>query len=115
MVNFIIRHDKKGLFRFAAFQSEAGKKIMRQYHLPTTNLESFVLIENGKAFQRSTAGLKLYNKLSWYWKLTQLFWIIPKFIRDAVYNLIAKNRYKWFGKKEQCMIPTPEVKSKFLI
>jgi predicted DCC family thiol-disulfide oxidoreductase YuxK len=56
----------------------------------------------------------LYNKLPWYWKWTQAFWIVPKFIRDAVYNIIAKNRYKWFGKKETCMIPSPQVKERFL-
>ena len=113
-VNFIIKQDKKKVFRFAALQSEAGQKLLEQYHLPKENFDSFIFIDNGKAYKSSSAGLKLYNKLSWHWKWTQLFWIVPKFIRDSIYNFIAKNRYKWFGKKEQCMIPTPDVRERFL-
>jgi predicted DCC family thiol-disulfide oxidoreductase YuxK len=114
VINFIIRQDKKSIFKFAALQSEAGQKLLELYNLPTNNFDSFILIDNGKVYQSSTAGLKLYNKLPWYWKWTQAFWIVPKFIRDAVYNIIAKNRYKWFGKKETCMIPSPQVKERFL-
>lgn len=113
-INFIIRHDRKKLFRFAALQSETGQQILRQYSLPTESFGSFVLVEGGKVFLKSTAGLKVYNRLPWYWKWTQLGWIAPKFLRDAVYDLIAKNRYKWFGKKETCMLPAPEVRSRFL-
>ncbi len=113
-VNFIIRQDKKGVFKFASLQSNKGQELAEKYGLPKTNFDSFILIENGKVYKRSTAGLKLYNKLPWYWKWTQVFWIIPKFLRDAVYDFVAKNRYKWFGKKETCMIPTPEVRSRFL-
>lgn len=114
MVNFIIRHDKKKVFLFCALQSEAGKKLLQQYNLNWKRSDSFVLIEDGKAYQKSNASLKLYNKLPWYWKWTQLFWIVPKFIRDGVYNLIAKNRYRWFGKKEECMVPAREVRDRFL-
>jgi predicted DCC family thiol-disulfide oxidoreductase YuxK len=114
LVNFVIRQDKKNIFRFAALQSESGKKILEEYNLNWKESDSFVLVENNKAWQRSTATLKLYNKLPWYWKWTQIFWIVPKFIRDGVYNFIARNRYKWFGKKEECVIPTPAVRQKFL-
>lgn len=114
MVNFIIRQDKKKIFRFAALQSGAGQEILREFDLPKNNLESFILVDNGKIYQRSSAALRLYHKLSWYWKWTLVFWIVPKFIRDGVYNLVAKNRYKWFGKKERCMIPLPEVRDRFL-
>jgi predicted DCC family thiol-disulfide oxidoreductase YuxK len=114
MVNFIIRQDKKNVFLFCALQSEAGKKLLEQYQINWKNTDSFVLIENDKAYQKSAAGLRLYNKLPWYWKWTQIFWIVPKFIRDGIYNFIAKNRYRWFGKKEECMIPTPGVRGKFL-
>jgi predicted DCC family thiol-disulfide oxidoreductase YuxK len=113
-VNFIIKQDKKKVFRFAALQSEAGQKILQQYSLPKEGFDSFVLIDEGKVYKKSSAGLRVYNKLPWFWKWTQLFWIAPRFIRDAVYDLIARNRYKWFGKKESCMIPTPEVRSRFL-
>lgn len=113
-VNFIIRQDKKKVFRFSALQSTTGQKLLEVFKLPKEGFDSFVLIDNGKAYKKSTAGLRVYNKLAWYWKWTQLAWIVPKFIRDAVYDFIARNRYKWFGKKEECMVPTPDVKSRFL-
>ena len=114
-VNFIIRQDKKKVFRFAALQSVAGQKILQQFNLPKEGFDSFVLVDNGKVYQKSTAGLRVYDKLPWYWKWTQLAWIAPRFLRDAVYDFIAKNRYKWFGKKEECMVPTADVKSRFLV
>ena len=114
MVNFVIKQDKKNIFRFAALQSEAGRKLLEQYKIYWRRSDSFVVIDNGKAYMKSNAALHLYNKLPWYWKWTQLFWVFPRFIRDGMYNLIAKNRYKWFGKKEECAIPTPDIKEKFL-
>jgi predicted DCC family thiol-disulfide oxidoreductase YuxK len=114
MVNFIIGQDKKNVFLFCALQSEAGKKLLDQYKINWKKSDSFVVIENGKAYQKSNASLRLYNKLPWYWKWTQIFWIVPKFIRDGVYNLIAKNRYRWFGKKEECMVPRSGVRERFL-
>lgn len=113
-VNFIIRQDKQEVFRFAALQSEAGQKLLSQYRLPNKEFKSFVLIDNHKVYQKSSAGLKVYGKLPWYWRWTQVFWLAPKVVRDAVYDFIARNRYKWFGKKEQCMMPTPELRSRFL-
>ena len=114
MVNFIIRQDKKNVFLFAALQSESGKKMLEQYKIDWKANDSFVVIENGKAFTKGNAAVKLYNKLPWYWKWTQIFWIVPKFIRDWVYNVIAKNRYRWFGRKEECMVPTAEMRNRFL-
>ena len=113
-INFIISQDKKKVFRFAALQSEAGKELLEKYDLPEGYLESFILIDNGKAYISSSAGLKLYNKLPWHWKWLQIFWIVPRFIRDGVYSIIARNRYKWFGKKDSCMIPSPDMRSRFL-
>ena len=113
-INFIIRQDKKTVFRFAALQSKAGQELLEKYDLPQTEINSFILIDRGKVYNRSAAGFKVYGKLPWYWKWTQIFWIVPRFIADAVYDFIAKNRYKWFGKKEECMIPTPEVRNRFL-
>jgi predicted DCC family thiol-disulfide oxidoreductase YuxK len=113
-VNFIIHQDKKGMFKFASLQSSKGQELIQKYGLPSSNFNSFILIENGKVYKRSTAGLRLYNKLPWYWKWTQVFWVVPSFLRDAVYDLIALNRYKWFGKKYSCMMPTPEIKNRFL-
>lgn len=114
-VNFIIRQDKQGVFRFAALQSGAGQKLLAHYRLPQKEFASFVLIDAGKVYQKSSAGLKVYGKLPWYWKWTQAFWLTPKFIRDAVYDWVARNRYKWFGKKETCMMPTPEIRNRFLV
>ena len=113
-VNFIIRQDKHEVFRFAPLQSLAGQNLLEAYGLPTKHFESFVLIEKGKTYQKSSAALKICGRLPWYWKWTQVFWILPTFLRNAVYHFISKNRYRWFGKKESCMIPTPAMKSRFL-
>lgn len=113
-INFIIKQDKKSVFLFAPLQSKYGQRIAEQFHLPKKDFDSFILIDKGKIYNKSAAGFKIYGKLPWYWKWTQIFWIVPRFITDAVYDLIARNRYKWFGKKERCMIPTPEQRSRFL-
>jgi len=114
MVNFIIGQDTQKRFVFAPLQSISGQQLLRDHHLPFNDFDSFVLIDHGKAYMRSSASLNVFKKLPWYWKWTQFFWIVPPFLRDAVYNVIARNRYKWFGKKEACMIPGPELKARFL-
>jgi len=113
-VQFVIKRDKRNQFLFASLQSEEGKKILREHHLPTNKLYSFILVEDGKVYDRSTAALKVVKKLDGFWHFFYGFIIVPKFIRDGVYNFIAKNRYQWFDKKNECMIPTPELKAKFL-
>lgn len=113
-INFIIKKDKKKIFRFAALQSEAGKQLLKQYNLPTDKLDSFVLLKNGKAYKKTTAALHLYPQLGTAWKLVNIFWVFPALIRDVAYNIIANNRYRWFGKKDHCMIPSAEVRSLFL-
>jgi predicted DCC family thiol-disulfide oxidoreductase YuxK len=113
-VNFVIERDKKSIIKFAPLQSEAGQQLLQQYNLSTTEFNSFVFIEAGNFYTASTAALKVTRYLSALWPLLYGFIIVPKFIRDGVYNWISKNRYKWFGKKEQCMIPTLEIRSRFL-
>lgn len=113
-VNFMISQDKNARLRFLPMQSKLGKQLLEKYELPISDFNSFILIDKGKAYQSSSASLKVLKILPWYWQWTQLFWVIPKPLRDALYNVIARNRYKWFGKKEQCMIPTPGVKSRFI-
>lgn len=113
-VQYVIKHDKQGLFRFASLQSDSGQELLQQYQLPQSDFTSFVLMEEGEIYTRSTAALKVARKLSGIVKLLYGFIIVPAFIRDGVYNFIAKNRYKWFGKQESCMIPTPELKERFL-
>lgn len=114
-VNFTIKKDKKKQIKFAAFQSEAGRKILLQYGLPADDLRSFIFIEHGKVYTRSTAALRVCKYLNGAWPLCYALLIIPGFIRNAAYDLIARNRYKWFGAKENCMMPTPDIKARFLI
>ena len=113
-VQYVIKHDPGALFKFASLQSEQGQNLLKQFNLAANDLNSFVLIQDNKAYTRSTAALKVAKQLNGAIKLLYGFIIVPAFIRDAVYKLIARNRYKWFGRKDQCMVPTPEVKSKFL-
>ena len=113
-INFLIRQDKKKQFLFAPLQSETGQKLKRLYNLSSIAPDSFILIDGNHAYLRSSATLKVLSKLPWYWRWTQAFWIVPGFIRNAIYNVIARNRYRWFGRKESCMIPGPEVKARFL-
>ncbi len=114
-VQFVIEHDKKNLFKFASLQSPFGQKFLKGYNLPISHFNSFIYYRNGKVYTQSSAALYVARDLGGIWSLAFAFIIVPKFIRDAVYNLIAKNRYKWFGKKESCMIPTPDLKNKFIV
>jgi predicted DCC family thiol-disulfide oxidoreductase YuxK len=113
-VQFIIKKDKKKQFRFASLQGNAGQELLKKFKLPADNFNSFILIEGDHIYTRSTAVLQMLRKLGGSWKLFYGFIIVPKFIRNAVYNWIARNRYKWYGKREKCMIPTPELKERFL-
>jgi predicted DCC family thiol-disulfide oxidoreductase YuxK len=113
-VNFTLKRNKKANIRFAPLQSETGQKLLQYYNLPVHDMESFVFIDDGKAYQRSAAALKVCRYLRGLWPLSYGLIIVPKFIRDGIYNWIAKNRYKWFGRQESCMIPTPEVRARFL-
>lgn len=113
-VNKIIRHDKKNRFKFTALQSETGKKLLAKHSIDSTKTDSIILIENDSAFIKSTAILKISKHLSGIYPFAYGFIIIPTFIRNFVYDFIARNRYKWWGKKDSCMIPTQEVKAKFL-
>ncbi len=110
-VQFVIRHDKQKKFLFASLQSAAGKEVLQK--LPATP-DSMVLYASGKYHLKSSAALHTARLLGGIYALAFVFIIIPGFIRNAVYDLIARNRYTWFGKREECMIPTPELKSRFL-
>lgn len=113
-VNFVIRRDKGSVIKFAPLQSSQGQELLKQYQLPTDDLSSFIFIEAGKSHNQSTAALKVCRYLFGLWPLCYGFIIVPGFIRDGLYNWIAKNRYKWFGRQETCMIPTPDVRKRFL-
>jgi predicted DCC family thiol-disulfide oxidoreductase YuxK len=111
-VNFIIEHDKKGYFKFAPLQSEIGKSLVEKFGL--SEVDSIILVENEKAYTHSTAALKFIKHLDGIWKFAYILIIIPRPVRDFFYKLFAKNRYRLFGKKEACMLPTPEVRQRFL-
>lgn len=113
-VQFILKRDRRERFVFASLQSNKGQEILRRFELPTSNFNSFILVDNGKIYTRSSAALRMLKLLGGGWQFFFAFIIIPPFIRNAIYNLIARNRYKWFGKKESCWIPTPELRERFL-
>ena len=113
-VQYVIKHDPDAVFKFASLQSETGQQLLAKYDLAANNMNSFVLIKEGKAYTRSTAALLVARQLKGIIKLLYGFIIVPSFIRNAVYDLISKNRYKWFGKKDSCMIPTASLQTRFL-
>lgn len=113
-VQFVIKRDKKDQFKFAPLQSEEGKILLEKRGYSSKSLSSFVLIRGKKVYDMSSASLEVCRSLGGFWKIFYAFIIIPKSFRDFIYKLIATNRYKWFGKSNACMVPTPELKSKFL-
>jgi predicted DCC family thiol-disulfide oxidoreductase YuxK len=112
-VQFVIKHDAKKVFRFASLQGAFGQSVLTQHQLPKDDLNSFILIEQGILYTKSTAALRVAKQLNGGWKLLYGFIIVPPFIRNAVYSFIARNRYKWFGKQDACWLPTPELRSRF--
>ena len=114
LVQYIIRHDKKDVFRFDSLQSENGIKILKHIGVDPQKMDSMILYVPGKAYyDQSDAALEIGKQVGFRIPATILM-AIPKAIRNPVYRFIAKNRYKWYGKKDQCMLPTPEIRSKFL-
>ena len=113
-VNFVIKRDPRNVFKFTPLQEKQGVLLLKKHAVDSRKLDSIVLIENGNVYIKSSAALRIARKMSNLWPLFFVLLIIPSFIRDGVYDFIAKNRYKWFGKKEQCMIPTPGFREKFL-
>lgn len=113
-VTYVIKRDKKNVFRFTALQEEPGLSLMKKYHINSADTDSIVLIEKNRAYTKSTAALKIARALGGIYIFLYVFMIIPAFIRNFVYDYVARNRYKWYGKKDRCMIPTPELKQKFL-
>lgn len=113
-IQFIIKRDKKSYFKFGALQSEEGRALLQKHNLSPEILDTIVLIENGKAYTYSTAPLRIVRKLNSLWPLFYVFILVPPFIRNPIYKWISRNRYKWFGKQESCLMPTPEIRSRFL-
>jgi len=112
-VQFVIKRDPHAQFRFASLQSEKGQQLIQQYGI-ANDLNSFILIDQDRCYSKSSAALRVMKNIKGPWRLLYGLIIVPRPIRDAGYDLIAKNRYKWFGKKEQCMLPSPDIRERFL-
>lgn len=113
-VNFILERDRAGRVRFAALQSATGQRFLRRFGLPTESFGSLVLIEGGRCWRRSTAALRITRHLGGLWPLASILLAVPPFLRDAAYDLFARNRYRWFGSLDACRVPTPETRRRFL-
>lgn len=113
-VDFIINRDKKGRFKFASLQSETGQRLLASHTLTADTLSSVILIEQDLVYFKSDAALRIARNLSGLWPGLYGLMVIPKFLRDPIYSLIARNRYVFFGKKETCRLPTPEERKRFI-
>jgi predicted DCC family thiol-disulfide oxidoreductase YuxK len=114
-VNFVIRNDKAGYFHFAPLQSARARELSEALGFSLEGMSSFILVENGRAYTKSTAALRVARRLRFPVNLLYAGIVIPAFLRDGVYNWIAHNRYRWFGRSEACMVPTPEIRSRFIM
>ena len=115
VVNFLIDRDPHGRLQFAALQSEAGRRLLAEHRLSMPDEpDTMVFIVGGKAFVRSDAALATTKYLSGLWPLARVAWVVPRFLRDAVYTFVARNRYRWFGRTETCRVPTPALRARFL-
>lgn len=114
-VQFIIKRDKKDVFRFVALQSDLGQEIVNHIGIDTSKTDSIILYEPGQAYYyKAQAALKIASALGGIYSILSVFTLLPKSLSNAVYDYIARNRYKWYGKKDECMLPTPQMRAKFL-
>jgi len=113
-VQFVIKNDKRHIFYFAALQSDIGQQILNENNFSANHLDTVIYVKNTKIYTKSSAALHILKDLKGFWQLGFVFILVPKFLRDLVYNFISKRRYWMFGKMESCMMPTPEIKSKFI-
>jgi predicted DCC family thiol-disulfide oxidoreductase YuxK len=113
-VQFVIAHDRRGRFQFAALQSTAGQRTLAEHGATPPLPDSVVLLEDGRLFTRSTAALRIARHLTFPWSLAGLLVMVPRPIRDWIYDCVARRRYQWFGRRDRCMIPTPALRSRFI-
>jgi len=113
-VNFLIRRDFKKVFNFSPLQSDYGRLIIEKLNIPK-QIDSIILVVNDEYYIKSNAVIKIIKELKWYWRILIVVKILPQKTRDAIYDFVANNRYKWFGKKDSCMIPTDDIKARFLL
>ena len=112
-VQFVIKRDPQAKFSYASLQSAFGQTLLKQFNLHADTFNSFILFQDNQVYARSTGALKMLSQLKG-WKWIKILYILPRFLRDAVYNIISKYRYRWFGKMDECMIPTKELQARFL-
>lgn len=112
-VDFLVRHDRKRRLRYASLQSEIGQQVLREAGLPATEFGSFLYLDRGRLHMRSSGAIRVAMRLGGWWTLMGVFLIVPPFIRNAVYDWVARNRYRWFGTRGTCRVPTPEERSLF--
>ncbi|RZK44255.1 MAG: DUF393 domain-containing protein [Pedobacter sp.] len=113
-VQFTIARDTRKHFHFSSLQSDFAGEKLKSFNIGPQESDSFLLLENGRVYDRSTAALRVAKRLKGLWPLLYAFIVVPKFIRDGVYNFIARNRYRWYGKQDNCWLPSPELKKRFL-
>jgi predicted DCC family thiol-disulfide oxidoreductase YuxK len=113
-VNFLLDHDPQHRLRFAALQSQAGQALLHRFKLPTSHFDTLVLVDGPRCYTRSDAALRIAGRLGGWWPLLSAFLLVPPFLRDGAYDLLARNRYRWFGKREACRMPTPDLRARFL-
>lgn len=113
-INYIIKHDKRQVFKFASLQSDAAKQVLLQFNEKKYSIDSIILIYNNSIYYKSSAILKLFSIMGGIYSLSAIGYIIPKKLRDKLYDYIATNRYKWFGKRESCMLPTADLEQRFI-
>jgi predicted DCC family thiol-disulfide oxidoreductase YuxK len=113
-VRFVLRRDPHARFRFAALQSEAGRRLLEEHRLPADELSTVVVVADGRAYTRSDAALRIARGLGGAWPALGALRVVPRPLRDRAYGVVARNRYRWFGRREECMLPTPELRERFL-
>lgn len=113
-VQMLIRLDRHKKLKFASLQSETGQQVLQQNQFDQENFKTFLYVRGDEVFTRSTAALKVFSDLGGIWKAVKIFYIVPESLRNSIYDFVSQNRYKWFGQKDQCMVPTPELKDRFL-
>lgn len=113
-VSFVIAHDPNRQFKFGTLQSEPAQRILRDLDLSTRDYQTFLLLEGGHVYTKSTAALRVLRQLSWWWLLYYLCVLVPVPLRDVVYDFVARHRYRWLGKAATCRIPTQEERDRFV-
>ena len=113
-VQFLLRHDRKGVFKYASIQGSTGQRLLSQQGLQVDGLQTLLLVDGARSWQHTAAILRVLHALGWPWRLAWLGWLVPSFIRDRLYRLVARNRYWMFGRTQACLVPPPDHAARFL-